>query len=330
MHKIFILTEGGGTKGMGHISRCLSLCQAFQEYGADAMMIVDGEGLTPKIFEGTTYIELDWINRETELLSIVNNADLVIIDSYICPLNVYQKLASVSSTAAYIDDEVRVDYPEGIVINGVICAGELPYPKKNDVTYLLGQEYSFFRKEFWEVPGKTINEEVQSVMITCGGNDEAGLSYRIVRSLRETYPSLELTVILKDETSPQFSACKEFANVVTGLSALEMRELMAGVDIAITASGQTTYELCRLGTPFIAIVTANNQLFSISHFLAKKLIQPAILSSNPKFEEAMLEQFETLADHTTRKNIHHKMKQTFNGQGSLKVADYLLNILAKK
>ena len=64
--KIYILAEGGGTKGMGHISRCLSLCQAFKKYGSDAVMIVDGEELLSKTFEETNVEAENYINRKSK------------------------------------------------------------------------------------------------------------------------------------------------------------------------------------------------------------------------------------------------------------------------
>jgi len=141
MSNIFILTEGGGNFGMGHISRCLSLYQAFAEYGYSAKLIVHGDETILNTLSEINHLKLDWINRETDILSIVNNSDILIIDSYFCPVSLYQKFASISSTIAYIDDNLRLDYPSGIVINGVMCAEKLNYPKKNGRTYLLGHQY---------------------------------------------------------------------------------------------------------------------------------------------------------------------------------------------
>jgi UDP-2,4-diacetamido-2,4,6-trideoxy-beta-L-altropyranose hydrolase len=326
---IFILTEGGGKAGMGHISRCLSLSQAFHSLGFSATMIVSGEGLTQKVFADTNYILLDWIHKEAEVLSMIHHSDLLIIDSYICPPDLYQKLATGSLTTAYIDDDIRLDYPEGVVINGVMCAEKFSYPAKTNTTYLLGHQYSFLRKAFWEVPGKLINKEVRSVMITCGGNDENGLSYRILKSILAQYPTLHISVILKNRETRHLSFYEEHATVLTDLSALEMRQVMIDADIVITASGQTTYELCRTGTPFIPIITADNQQFSIDCFYEKGLTVKAINAGDPQLENKILKEFGTLSDYETRKKIHDTMKRTIDGQGSLRVVEHLLKTINK-
>ncbi len=47
--------------------------------------------------------------------------DIVIIDSYHAPLEFYQKIAKTTALAIYIDDNNRIDYPDGTVVNGTIC-----------------------------------------------------------------------------------------------------------------------------------------------------------------------------------------------------------------
>ncbi len=324
--QIYILTEGGGNIGMGHISRCLSLAQAFQERGYPSTMIVNGEKLHAKVFGETAYIELDWINHAKELLSIVDQADIILIDSYFAPQEQYQQLASACQTIAFVDDEVRINYPEGVVVNGVMCAEKLNYPSEKKTGYLLGHRYSFLRKAFWNVPEKIIRQQIESVMIACGGND-AGLSYRIFKTLRTNYPAIQISVVLQNLQTPHLSFYESHATVLTNLNAEEMKQLMLDSDIAVTASGQTTYELCRTGTPFIAVTTVENQLFSIGCFYKNGLVQRPISLDDAELENKILDQFKQFSDQITRKNVSVKMKQTINGQGSLEVADHLLKTL---
>lgn len=52
----------------------------------------------------------------------------------------------------------------------------------------------------------------------------------------------------------------------------EMAKLMAFCDIAITAGGTTTYELCACGIPSIAIALADNQLNNVKRFAEEGLL----------------------------------------------------------
>ncbi len=330
MPGIYILTEGGDGIGMGHISRCLSLCQAFDEFGYAATLIINNKGKTLTGIQDIRVVQLDWLNHEQEILSMVNDADILLIDSYMCTESLYQKLAHTTLLAAYIDDSIRINYPPGIVINGVMCAEEMRYPKQNDVQYLLGQEYAFLRKEFWKVPDKKINKTIKSVLITCGGNDDGSLSYSILRCLVEKYPGIEKKLVLKNRETVYKNYFNMHATVLTDLNASDMRVVMTESDIAITASGQTTYELSKTGTPFIAITTAENQLFSIGCFYRKGLVGTPIDAGDTAMCVKILEQMAHLADQDERRAVSNKMKENINGQGSLKIVQYLIQTLQNK
>lgn len=324
MKNIFILTEGGGILGMGHISRCLSLYQALVRYNYRPLMIINGENSILNILKGINVVFLNWTDQEKQLFSLLKNPDLLIIDSYLCSLNLYNKLASISRTIAYIDDDIRVDYPKGYVLNGIMNAEKMNYPKNKDIVYLLGHEYAFLRQEFWEVPEKIINREIKSVLITLGGNDKNGLSYRILKSLTDEYPLIEKLVILKSWKTPYLNYFKQNSTLLFNLSALEMRSLMTSTDIAITASGQTTYELCRIGMPFIAIITVENQTFSINSFYEHGLVSEPIYHDDPNMNIKIIDQFKQLSDYYLRIKIHKKMKKIISGMGSLNVVEHLL------
>ncbi|MDQ7082427.1 MAG: glycosyltransferase [Aquificota bacterium] len=49
-------------------------------------------------------------------------------------------------------------------------------------------------------------------------------------------------------------------------SAEEMKNLMLDADIAISAGGQTLYELARVGVPTIAVAVAENQMWNVSEW----------------------------------------------------------------
>lgn len=326
--KIYILTEGGGTKGMGHISRCSSLCEAFSAYGYEATMIVHADDTAMLAFGGE-HIQLDWIGERQKTLALVSDAALAIIDSYTCPLELYEAIASSVRLAGYIDDEIRINYPRGVIVNGVLGADTMPYPVSDAHQLLLGASYCFLRRPFWEPLDKPIAAEVRSVMITCGGNDANDLTYQVARALLHEYPRLAIHVILKHRGIPQLDFFESQTIVHTSLSANEMLRLMMEVDIAVTASGQTTYELCRTGTPFVALVTADNQRFSIGNFYKSGLIPEPVDVHDPGFQDKVIKAMSILLPVNKRKEIQAVMQRAIDGQGSLRVAKYFLDILAK-
>lgn len=324
MDNIFIFTEGGGETGMGHISRCLSLYQAFEMRGYFPQIIINGNESVVSAVSGTRYQLFDWIAEVDMTINLLQDVGIVLIDSHKCPAFLYQLIKNESKTAVYIDDNLRLEYPSGIVVNGVMGAEQLGYQKRDDIDYLLGSQYAFLRSSFWNVPLKEINPEVKSIFISCGGNDN-GLSVRIVKLVSEQFPGIYLSVVVKDNNSPEISELKHYAQVLAALSADEMKALMVNADLAITAAGQTTYELCRLGTPFVALLTADNQAYSIGNFFKQGLLQEVINPNNPAFDTMLVNQINYFLDPETRKAISSKMQTAIDGYGSLKLADYIIN-----
>lgn len=324
MYNIFILTEGGGNTGMGHISRCLSVYQAFEKRGYRPQLIINGATEVSRVLNGIRYHLFDWINEEEKMKVLIRNADVVLIDSYKCPQVLYQQIAYLCSKAVFIDDNIRLEYPSGIVVNGVMGAEKLNYPIRTDIDYLLGAQYAFLRSAFWDIPSRNINSEVKSAMISCGGND-VGLSSRITKIVKEQFPALKISVVVKDILQSEIDYIQEHANVFAGLGADDMKKLMNESDIAITAAGQTTYELCRMGTPFVALLTADNQAYSIANFFKNGLVQEAIKPDDEKFEELLISQVKHLIDPDVRKKIAQKMQICIDGSGSVKLADYILH-----
>lgn len=324
MDNIFIFTEGGGKTGMGHISRCLSLYQAFEMRGYFPQFIINGNESVVLAVSGTRYQLFDWIAEVDKTFTLLQDAGIVLIDSYKCPAFLYQLIKNKSKTAVYIDDNLRLEYPSGIVVNGVMGAEQLGYKKRDDIDYLLGAQYAFLRSSFWNVSLKEINLEIKSIFISCGGNDN-GLSVRIVKLVSEHFPWIYPSIVVKDINSPEIKELKHYAQVLAGLSADEMKGLMGNADLAITAAGQTTYELCRIGTPFVALLTADNQAYSIGNFFKQGLVQEVIDPNNPVFDTMLVNQINYFLDPEIRKAISSKMQTAIDGSGSLKLADYIIN-----
>ena len=152
---VFILTEGGKDAGLGHITRCTSIYQAFEEVGIRPALIVNGDEAVQDLLKDKNFRFFDWLNDRERLFAAVRNADIVFIDSYLADCALYEKVSNIAGTGIYLDDNIRIEYPKGFVINGAIFAERMPYPKRNGVTYLLGARYAPLRREFRDVPEKS-------------------------------------------------------------------------------------------------------------------------------------------------------------------------------
>ncbi len=322
--RVYILTEGGKNIGFGHITRCISIYQAFKEKGIEPKFILNGDKSTKDLVKNLDFQIINWLKNS--ILDEIKNSDIVIVDSYLANKEFYELVSQNVKKAVYIDDNKRLDYPKGVVINGNIHATTLNYPKKEDTQYLLGTEYTPLRKEFWDVKQKVINKDIETILITFGGDDGKNMTPKVLDLLKK-YKNLKKFVVI----GKSFQNIKDIEKIKDensylfyNVDAKKMKELMLKADIAISAAGQTLYELARVGTPTIAIAVADNQLKSV-----KKLDEAGFVAYAGYYNEKdvlknTLNFFEKLSDKNLREKMAKIGRKIVNGQGSRNIVKELL------
>jgi len=328
--KVFIITEGSKNIGFGHITRCLSLCQAFKDRGILPEFIINGDNNIEYLLKGVNYQIFNWLDKKSKLFEMVKDADVAIIDSYLADISVYNTLSELVKLSVYIDDNKRLSYPKGIVVNGSIYAEELNYPHTNGVTYLLGTKYTPLRKEFWEVPEKKIKEKVESIMITFGGDDAKNMTPKILAFLNDEYPNLIKNVIIGRafQNINEIKKCTDKnTNLICYPDAEKMKEIMFESDIAISACGQTLNELASVGVPTIGVCIAENQLGNIKGWEKIGFLEHAGWYSKGNILEKIKNVIEHLKNSKERKNKFKIARKFIDGEGSLKIIDKIMKEL---
>jgi UDP-2,4-diacetamido-2,4,6-trideoxy-beta-L-altropyranose hydrolase len=313
--KVFIITEGGKNIGFGHITRCLSLYQAFEEKEIIPEFVLNSDDNIEYLLKGINYQKLNWIEKSDKLFELIKDADIAIIDSYLADSSFYIQISNLVKIPVYIDDNKRLDYPKGVVLNGNIHAETLNYPSKNGITYLLGTKYTPLRKEFWEVPKKKIKEKIESIMVTFGGDDARNMTPKILRFLKNEYPDIRKNVVI-GKSFNNIDKIKKEADYNTKLiyhpNAQKVKEIMLGSDIAISAGGQTLYELARIGVPTIGICVAENQLGSIREWEKMGFLE---------FEMDISVHLKYLKSKEIRENKSKIGRKYIDGKGGLRIVN---------
>ena len=104
----------------------------------------------------------------------------------------------------------------------------------------------------------------------------------------------------------------------------KMREIMLESDIAITAAGQTVYELIRVGAPFIAIQVTDNQLYITKGLVKHKLVDKIIDWNAPDFKEELLEQMGKINKFENRLRLNEEDCSFIDGLGAKRIVSELL------
>jgi spore coat polysaccharide biosynthesis predicted glycosyltransferase SpsG/RimJ/RimL family protein N-acetyltransferase len=330
--KVFIVTEGGKNIGLGHITRCTAIYQALQERAIQPIFIINCDESVQRQFEDSS-ISFDWLNDTEKLFSYIEDADIVFVDSYFAGYDLYEKILSVAGIGVYFDDNVRIEYPKGFVVNGAIFAERLPYPERDGVRYLLGTQYTPLRKEFWDVPEKSIRDTLETAMITFGGADIRNLTPKVLKLLVDTYPGLVKKVIIGKgfRNTTEVEAIKDHnTELIYYPDATEMKKIMLESDIVISAGGQTLYELARIGVPTIAVAVADNQSANIRGWQEVGFVEYAGEGANGELAEKISRKIERLKDSNARQCKNKLGRKIVDGAGSLRIVKSVLSDFYRK
>lgn len=319
--RVIILTEAGTKFGYGHLMRCLAIAQGFKAENIDSTFYLRGDSNPENILKEFIWYNKDWLTADLDF-----SASIVIVDSYYADEQFCNKVYKTAYKVLFIDDYNRIAYPGGFVLNSVIGAEEMDYPDNSEIVYLFGPKYHPLRKEFWEVPVKVIKENVESILITFGGADITNETPRVLKLLNEYYPSLKKHVII----GSGFSNIDEIKNaaddntyLIMQPDAEQMKKEMLDCDIAISAAGQTIYELARVGVPTIGLCVIENQLYNLSVWLKTKTFYFLNVIDNHDELTSITKMIKSMHSSSARKKISNKTKEIIDSRSTLRICEIL-------
>lgn len=316
MNTLF-LTEGGKSIGLGHLMRCTALSQALKDAYPDAGVnfIVQGDR-TAKDFLLKNNIKASfspWQNKEKSTLAFAKEHDFIVIDSYKAREELYRKISEVSGgRLLMLDDFDRIKYPAGVVVTPSL------YPvKKGNKNGLKGKEYIILRREFKNAPRKIIRKNVKDIMITLGGKDYGNFIPKLTEKLLSKY-SFNIHIVTSGKNG-KVKTLKKYNGKMKSyqdLSALQMRRLMMKSDLAISAGGQTLYELSRCGVPIIGIGFARNQKINLNAFNSKGCMRHVGYHDEKDIFRRLEKAVNELMDYRLRRKMSEKARRLIDGKGT--------------
>ncbi|NSL51793.1 UDP-2,4-diacetamido-2,4,6-trideoxy-beta-L-altropyranose hydrolase [Calidifontibacillus erzurumensis] len=324
--RALIFTEGGSQIGLGHISRCSSLYDELQQRGIEVEFIINGDMDQFEIIQDKQYKVVNWLSKSF-LKNYIRKSDYCIVDSYLADEELYQIISTQAKKALYIDDNGRIQYPQGIVVNPSLSTRAVKYPKNDNNCYLIGPKYIILRSPFIQVRREGINSQVIEVLITLGGSDIHNLTSSILKQLSSKRSDIIFNVVI----GSAFENVEEIKSITTrnikfyeNVTASEMKSLMLRSDFAITAAGQTIYELIATQTPFIPIKVIENQNINIVGLKEYNLVNTVLDYRDVDFLHQLQKEFDNLLDYSKRKEIAKLYENVIDGLGRRRIVDRLV------
>jgi spore coat polysaccharide biosynthesis predicted glycosyltransferase SpsG len=262
------LTECGADIGFGHLTRCLSLADAFRGAGVDAEIWAAADRSPAQSLPQGVRL-LDWYGLPDGLMAEAARAYGVLLDSFRIGTAEIERISQINRRTAVIDDFPRRQYFTGVVIDWTVAAEHFAYPvRHSDVSYLLGSRYCALRQEFNRVAEREFSDPPRSLLVSFGGCDIRSLTVPVVAMLQQEFPALEkLVVVGPGFPKTELHALENHSTVFhTAADGDLMQTLMARADIAVAGGGQTLYEFASQGLPPVMTGLVEDQKDDIRGF----------------------------------------------------------------
>jgi UDP-2,4-diacetamido-2,4,6-trideoxy-beta-L-altropyranose hydrolase len=271
--RLLVRADGNRAIGTGHVMRCLALAQAWQDAGGSVTFAMRGPD--PNLWQRLEQekVEVAEIRGDDDAANTTETAKKsgaawVVVDGYGFGPEYQRRVQDAGFPVLFVDDYGHGgEYSAELVLNQNISADANWYSKRSDKTrLLLGTDYSLLRREF-RARGSLRSmfpETARNVLITLGGADAENVSALALSALAHLGLQEIAVRIAVGPANPHAEELRASAGRL-GLpvelvnASSQMPELMEWADVAVSATGGTSWELLYMQVPFVGISVADNQ-----------------------------------------------------------------------
>lgn len=265
-----ICTQANEQVGVGHVTRCIALAQAWKARGGRCIFfgVIDAGSLRNRLLaDGYEVFEPSPGPSGTvfELKGLGTPNVWVVLDGYHFGPEWQDALVDSGFLVLCVDDGARLPQYRAQVILAPDCtARPMSYKTAPSSLILAGPRYRLLRQDMTGQTERSTDVSKTVVLVTFGGCDASNVTLDVVRALdRILKPNDHAIVVLgpanRHRTVVQ-EALKEVAYRRELLQdVVDMTALYARADVAISAAGGTAWEIAAAGLPAILIPVAANQ-----------------------------------------------------------------------
>ena len=319
--KVCFRVDASDYIGTGHVMRCLVLANALRQLGysisfaslplkSNLIDFIGGKGfgvVTLTLSDSGDFSDIDldsypWLQRSqaddaSDFISQVSDLDIVVIDHYgIDHIWEAQVKKELNCKVVAIDDLTR-RHAADVVLDQTLGRKVDAYPESKYV--LAGSSYALLGSGFANARELALDKAAPKVpikvLVSMGGIDFHNTTLLVLEALVGRLEA-EITLLLS-KRSPNYKVVSDWCRNCKQIKHVDFTENMPSVmldhDIAIGASGTTSWERACLGLPSIVIPIADNQR-EIGVQLAKKNV--VIKVERDEIKSSLLESVRALIE----------------------------------
>lgn len=292
MNRLAVRVDGSPKVGYGHLMRVNVLARKFLQHGYDITYLTRTSSAVSKTSPSQVNV---YQLSEREVENTLNWLEMyepgaLLTDSYMIDTPYQRKLCESVPILITVTDDTRFTLCSDVNINGNIHATELDYNwigEKPEM--LLGTDYLLIRDEFQRLADEDPpwRDPPEQALITFGGSDVNSVTPDVIYSFDGF--ELEVNVVIGPGFSNEAEIIKAARKTDANFNLLREPEnlprLMFDADFAVSAVGNTVYELLLTGTPVIGIPQSNNQLPIFEELSSRDAINAIEINSDVSVDE---------------------------------------------
>ncbi len=315
---LVILTEGDAARGLGHVVRCSAYAEGWRARGGEVRWILDGDDRAAGMAAETGPVRRQpW---QSGPLPDIAPDEVALVDSYALSQDLAEVVLCRAYRTVFIDDLGCLAYPGGLVVSPAVQRADRA-DRAGTAEWLMGPHWQPMRPAFGTVPKRpAVSGEVRRVLVTLGGTDVRSLGARVVSVVRRVLPEVAIDVIGPALAEPGMTGHLD-------CDAAEVARLMAQADLAISAGGQTIFELAACGTPTVMIAVAANQAANLALWPSLAGFEVAGTWDDPDLDQQIARAVMALVPPERRAAVTTRAQQAVDGRGVDRLLDRLTAVV---
>lgn len=269
---LLIRTDASSSIGLGHIMRDLVLAQHYP----DATITFACQNLIGNIMDTIPYpVHLLTSNDPEELIDLIRTCsiDLLIIDHYDIDATIEKQIKEQTGVSLLCLDDTYEKHHCDILLNHNISADAIRYkglvPEHCELR--CGAEYTLIRDEF-KTEKQIRREKLYDIFIAMGGSDPTNATLGILTTLSDDLSVCVATTSGNPHLSELETFIQDKKNISLKVNSNSIAQLLNQSRLAIITPSVMVHEVLFMGTPFIAIKTAPNQIDMFEYLRKEKYV----------------------------------------------------------
>jgi len=267
--------------------------------------------------------DADWLVDQAGAYDV----DWVVTDGYLFDAAYQRTLNAAGVRQLVVDDYGHCDeYCAEFVLNQNASAAAELYARRDSRTrLLLGPAYAMLRDEFARssAPPRATVARADNLLVTMGAADDDNVSAVIATAIAQLAdPALRVRLVVGPSNRHGDSLRQQISDSRIELipATRDMASLMQWADLAISAAGSTSYELCCMGVPSILVIVADNQQGVAGALGAAGAAINVGWHNRLESSELSATLARVRADTSLRRELAERARSMVDGKGSQRVA----------